>query len=273
MLTDDEAAELAALRARAYGPDADLRDDPVAIARLERLETAARATSAPVEADEADASAQRDAAGAPHDTPAPRDTRAPHDTRAPASVPPVPAPGAPASDPAAPRAAAAEPGPRAPRRNWPLRRVLAVGIPALLVALVAGWALGSATSASVAPQVSTTLAPKYVESMRFVGALHDWDDGSPRLLADIEGIFVWGGTTASGTMSCVVADDQQDRPGACAPTDQLTADGLGVVDVDPTTGVSRTFVVWPGGAPLVTYSTDANGSFVDAPCAECEPQP
>lgn len=42
MLTDDESAELADLRRRAWGTDPDIVDDPVALARLEELESKAR---------------------------------------------------------------------------------------------------------------------------------------------------------------------------------------------------------------------------------------
>ncbi|MDL9979691.1 hypothetical protein [Microbacterium candidum] len=41
MVGEDETAELRALRERAYGPDADIHDDPEALARLEELEAAA----------------------------------------------------------------------------------------------------------------------------------------------------------------------------------------------------------------------------------------
>ena len=43
---DDEVAELAALRRRAYGPDADIDGDPRALLRLEELENRARLESA-----------------------------------------------------------------------------------------------------------------------------------------------------------------------------------------------------------------------------------
>lgn len=39
----DDAAELALLRRRAFGPDADIGDDPAALARLDELETRVRA--------------------------------------------------------------------------------------------------------------------------------------------------------------------------------------------------------------------------------------
>jgi hypothetical protein len=45
---DDDVAELAALRRRAYGPDADIDGDPAALARLDELETRARRALAPV---------------------------------------------------------------------------------------------------------------------------------------------------------------------------------------------------------------------------------
>jgi hypothetical protein len=47
--------ELRALRARAYGPDADIHDDPAALARLQQLETQAREAEGPG-APESDAS-------------------------------------------------------------------------------------------------------------------------------------------------------------------------------------------------------------------------
>lgn len=43
-LSPENERELATLRARAYGPDADISDDPAAIMRLNELETMARAT-------------------------------------------------------------------------------------------------------------------------------------------------------------------------------------------------------------------------------------
>jgi hypothetical protein len=44
---DDEVAELAALRRRAYGPGADIDGDPAALARLDELETRVRLGIAP----------------------------------------------------------------------------------------------------------------------------------------------------------------------------------------------------------------------------------
>lgn len=46
----ESADELRRLRARAYGPNADIADDPVALARLDELETARRTTATPADA-------------------------------------------------------------------------------------------------------------------------------------------------------------------------------------------------------------------------------
>lgn len=45
--TDPSSDELRTLRARAYGPDADIHDDPAALARLHELEERARITARP----------------------------------------------------------------------------------------------------------------------------------------------------------------------------------------------------------------------------------
>ncbi|WP_160150865.1 hypothetical protein [Microbacterium timonense] len=67
--TDRSDDELRALRARAYGPDADIHDDPVAMARLHELETLARertpAPSVPPPQTPMDADAPRAAADTP----------------------------------------------------------------------------------------------------------------------------------------------------------------------------------------------------------------
>ncbi len=52
---DDEVAELAALRRRAYGPDADIDGDPQALLRLQHLENRARLGFAAAEVPSADA--------------------------------------------------------------------------------------------------------------------------------------------------------------------------------------------------------------------------
>lgn len=66
-IADDPGAELRALRERAYGPDADIHDDPAAMQRLRELEDGERVRPAAAAAPDFDARRGRfdDAAGAP----------------------------------------------------------------------------------------------------------------------------------------------------------------------------------------------------------------
>jgi hypothetical protein len=66
-IADDPGAELRALRERAYGPDADIHDDPVAMQRLRELEDGERARPTPAVAPDVDARRGRfdDGEGAP----------------------------------------------------------------------------------------------------------------------------------------------------------------------------------------------------------------
>jgi len=231
MLTDDEAAELAALRARAYGPDADLREDPVAIARLDRLEAAARAGVPQASAD-----------------PVPEDDSARTDRDA--RVEPAPASDA-GLEPHEP-VTAADATPRRPRRGRP---ALLVGAGALIAGIVVGYVAGAASGrvgAASAPSPAPTMGEQYVSSWRAVSERYPWDAGSPRLLADIQGAYVWGGRTAAGTMTCAVVDDGGGLVRNCAPTESLTVDGVGI-GVAGSAGDYREFMIRPDGDPLVWY--------------------
>ena len=242
MLTDDEVAELAALRARAYGPDADLTDDPGGLERLNELENRARNPFP-------DADPLRSPAREVSAVPPPADPVAPS-----VHMPAQPAAGMTALPARAPSAESR------PRRTWSRRAVLLVGIPMVVVAGAVGVGIGAVAasqSAGPAPAPSTTLAAGYVASLRSVTEMHTWDPGSPRLLADLSGTLVWDGTTASGSVTCVVVDDASQQPlSACEATDALTTGGVGVSVADPRTNATRTYVAWPHGAPKVTYSSD-----------------
>lgn len=63
--TTPDAQELAALRARAYGPRADIDSDPVALARLRELEAAGRASARSDEASPSDTAIAGEALNAP----------------------------------------------------------------------------------------------------------------------------------------------------------------------------------------------------------------
>lgn len=251
MLTDEEAAELAALRARAYGADADLGDDPRGLSRLDVLEKKAR------EDDGAPTDAAVDAAAAGEAFEA-----------------------AVATDAADPVDAVLEAGPagvpRPIRRTWSRRAVLGIGIPAVLLSVGLGAGIGAFVAAQPGvPVPQTTLPAQYVAGWQTVSDQYDWDAGSPRLLADIQGTLVWGGET-TGRMTCVIVEDRGRRSSACTATAALTASGTGIVITDEGSGVSRTYVAWPNGAPIVTYSTDAGkaGHLYDCPaCTGSVPNP
>ena len=73
MMDDETLIELRALRARAYGPDADIDADPAARARLAELESSARAAT----------SASEPARPTPADVPGLDNGQAPEDALAP----------------------------------------------------------------------------------------------------------------------------------------------------------------------------------------------
>ncbi|MDL9979430.1 hypothetical protein [Microbacterium candidum] len=249
MLTDDEAAELAALRVRAYGMDADLGDDPTGLARLEVLENKARG---------GDERASMDAAGPP-----PPDVDVESRQEA---VDTIDAVGATVIDAANPEPV--DP-PRSTGRRWSRRAVLGFGIPAVVLALAVGVGIGTSVAAEAgAPAPQATIPAQYLASWQAASDHYHWDAGSPRLLADIQGALVWGGGT-TGQMTCVIVDDGGNQSSSCDATAALTAAGTGVVITDEVSGVSRTYVAWPNGAPLVTYSTDGRGAGHLYDCPEC----
>jgi hypothetical protein len=132
-MTIDHDEELRSLRERAYGPGADIHDDPVALARLNELEAAAEREPA---VERAGAAPRDDADAGP--TPS-------EDPEAEASVPPVPS--APDADqPEAADREAAEPqagrGRRLTRRVawlWAGSVVLALFVGAALALAMASW--------------------------------------------------------------------------------------------------------------------------------------
>ncbi|MBD3943066.1 hypothetical protein IF188_15325 [Microbacterium sp. NEAU-LLC] len=143
--TDPPQDELRALRARAYGPDADIQDDPVALARLRELEDVRRAASveriaSPVAEESMDAAAPAVPSGslpvAPIPTPDTPDAPDTADTPASGDAPdantstaaPAPPDGIPDPEPAT-------------RRPWWRRRIPLLWAASVVAALVAGAGL------------------------------------------------------------------------------------------------------------------------------------
>lgn len=126
--------ELRALRARAYGPDADIHDDPGALRRLQELESLLRTADAPDPAAAAEAAAPPPA-GAPAPSPPAPDSRRPEQPASPGVTTPASAAETSPSSPA--------PAPRRPRRR---------------LALV--WALTLVVAGLSGAAVATLVAPK-----------------------------------------------------------------------------------------------------------------
>ncbi|AZS38377.1 hypothetical protein CVS47_03033 [Microbacterium lemovicicum] len=141
----DDDAELARLRRRAYGPDADIAADPVALARLDELEQAARPQPEPERAPEPD---------------------------------PTPAAAASARLSEAPVAAAVVPGPSArPRAQWHLALIAGVGVLAVLMAASA-WR-GAELEPVAAPSPTASVAARFGDASPFSG------DPTARVLQEI----------------------------------------------------------------------------------------
>lgn len=128
---DDDVAELAALRRRAYGPDADIHGDPAAVARLEELETRVRLHRAPADL-EPDPAAEPDTVAA-----------ATEPTAATAAIEP---------------AAVIVTGPDAPGPRFRRRTALVAGIAAAAV-VIAALVAGQPASAPMGEEPPATPQP------------------------------------------------------------------------------------------------------------------
>lgn len=187
----DLGRELAALRARAYGPDADIDADPAASARLAELEELARPRPA---APEADALSAAPAAAAAEE------------------VDEVP-------EGIADAAAAREPA-RDHRRWWRDWRVGAVGAAALAVGLAVG--LGIPPLATPQPNYTVALDPDapvdpteawILQAQRALDVL----PGSLRQYEQIEGVTMWTGENSVGSRCLIVVWGELWGNGGCAP--------------------------------------------------------
>jgi hypothetical protein len=169
-LTSDRMRELAELRSRAYGPDADIERDEDALARLIELEELAR-TDAPVPADA--------------------------DSDAPASV----------VAPAPPTAVVVDDGALtdaapAPRRAW-WRRIPVAAIVAL--AAMAGLGVGLALPALTQPQPAAVLRPApFVDGVELDFRMYGIPAESPVRYEPFRTFEVWSGQTREGSICVVV---------------------------------------------------------------------
>ncbi|MDY0909443.1 hypothetical protein [Microbacterium sp. CFBP9034] len=223
-LPDALARELAGLRRRAYGPDADIDGDANAQRRLEELESLVRAASSP--ADQAAAAgplpfaATLTPGSSADDDPPSRSRPATHPT----------APSTTASRP--PDAGTRAPGPPdtvtgdsrepAPTSSAPSRRRIPRWLP-IAVAAVAGLVIGLVLPPVLADRPDDTLeltgetAPALTAD--WVAGLFDWlgIDGDMVLHRPFQGFEVRSGPNADGETCLVVVWGEEWADGRCLP--------------------------------------------------------
>lgn len=219
MLNADEARELRALHARAYGPGGGLTEaDAVRMraleeARVDSRETPSRPFDAAqgVEPDRVEPAAESDPV---HDSPA-----APGDDQG----EPV---SAAASDPAdvgrrEPSADASGTGGlrSAVRTHWKVVAVASVAL--LVVGLGAGWALFGSRDDGVA--LTDAQQERRVELQTDGG----YDQGSVRAIGTDEDAIVWFGTRKEGELECIVLDVGDQSNDMCQQADDLLSQGYG----------------------------------------------
>jgi hypothetical protein len=181
-LSVDDARELAELRRRAYGPDADIGDDPAAAKRLHELEEGRRATSEAVSppADEG-AEPTHDSISASVENPAPE----PEDD---------------------------VPTEHAPRRRW-WRRVPVWSIAA--TALVVGATIGAASMTATVPRPDVVLRVAASEGGRDAAwqrELRAWGISPDSAVAfeQYNGVGVWTASSDEGSR-CIILENGE-RP-------------------------------------------------------------
>lgn len=185
----DHGSELERLRARAYGPNADIEGDPAAVARLRELEDRERMRAAPLEAEtEADPD---DGADAPHPDPEPEE---------------------------------AEPAPRRPllrsrRRVW-VAAVAVAGVVALTSAATAAGVSVTAVDRTAGIAQTDTLTADPDAQLGSAGYL-GFDPEQTRGFADYYGLTVFSGVSqidSEGNQAeCLIALDTSEVREADSP--------------------------------------------------------
>ncbi|MDL9980190.1 hypothetical protein [Microbacterium candidum] len=249
MLDEEESAELRGLRARAFGADADIQDDPVALARWAELEDRARVTAPPAPA------------ASPSAAP-PASTAKPPATADEGEITPEAAEGPTESGDAAPAAASEHLRPhRIPA--WRRRSVLLAALPIVAIVFTVAYLLGSSVAtvaggtASPVPRTGTALPPVLLP-LDEDGVRQMYADYPGRitlsLVARLDGANLWWVTADGGATTCLAVDTAYGISSSCAPTSRVV-DGIGVgVDFGP--GQPIAYWVTPGGTPYIEVGSD-----------------
>ncbi|HEX5729849.1 hypothetical protein, partial [Microbacterium sp.] len=198
--SSERKRELAELRSRAYGPDADIHLDTTALARLVELEGMARA-DAPNPDENTDAAP----AGTQSSTPPPASVDAAVITSSAAP------PDAPTDDAAPPRV-----------RGW--HRVPTWAFVA--VAAVVGLGIGLALPAVMPPHPEAVLRSVPLDGETIDFSMYGVDASPPTRYAPFRNLEVWSAETPGGSACVLVTTDDGDWVAAgCAPQQlEATAD-------------------------------------------------
>lgn len=278
-LSSDPRSELAALRRRAYGPNADIENDATALARLNALEDAVRS--------EEESAAHRERAiraaewNATRDEPTIRTSRpsaslldaqppvtadaasSPRDHASPSPVPvgPVPPSTPPGGATSDPRSATSKPSQWWKRLNDVRPRWLLLG------AAVIGIAIGLLLPMLTPPFPDATLskvgelgAPMPVEED--MGTMYSSDEDTGQLYEQFEGMDVWSVQTDTGAACVYVIADGSWVTAGCAP------DGLTVIaDAQAYPGAPRFLDTLPEGS-VVRF--EMRGDVIDVWVVEAD---
>lgn len=234
-LSSDLERELRALRARAYGPDADIQDDPVALARLDELESARitvhAAPTPPVESSEAVAKTES-AQGAVLFTDDDVSARS--------------------------RVGATRPGTRvmASRagRIW-----LIVGSVVVVLAVVTATTWFAAPKPKATLQATGVAADSEIFSLAFTAPLAEVDNSTLRGFEPYHGVEPWVAMNAQGSRCLMAMERTTDRLAGirCAPPDAELRLDLPVLPLDPG------FNYAAGLAPGTVIRFEVRGDAVD----------
>ncbi|KQQ68498.1 hypothetical protein [Microbacterium sp. Leaf320] len=265
MLDAQDAVELRALQARAYGRAGALSDAEAA--RLGELEAARTSES---------------------ESQAAKDPRSEHVDIAPSADPSVASVPATAASAAARFAGADTAAPSgqgtgsdadsqgeslatALRRHWRLALVITVGV--AVIGVAAGWLLFSDRGAA-----PVQLTAEQQEWQRTIVASGDFDSGSLRAMAEEEGVVISFATKNGGADVCLVLASADATAPACTTREQATIQGVNAtltkaVDASQSYDIQAQMFLTPDGRPAViarSYITSPQSTSMFASQAEAE---
>lgn len=228
MLDAEEAVELRALQARAYGREGNLTAEETArLAELNESRGGVTGSEAPARPSAGDPAGEEPVMG-----------RRNHERTTSTSEPAL-------------RQASAR------RPRWPL---IAIGfVVVFALGATAGWVL------SRPPKNDVELTAPQAEWEQELLDAGEYDAGSVRAMAVEDDMVIWAATQSKGRQTCLVMGDAQERVPFCTSTDYVHSQGFDAVRTVDADGelkrqISARLFLTPEGAPAVV-----TGSFLFAP--------